>query len=273
LHLCHWGLRIPPISICNSNHLRPPSLPQTFKLKNLRSFGGLSNLAVIIILKATAKQAVGILIPQQHKCSAVTCHFHEPCTMNSYRYKDLTIQVVDEPAYEFRSSTNNFNYQKYFFGGGGQEYPTSKHGIKILQNDKILNSCIVIGSGGATGIHQNSALLDSDDLLLCCCDTVFCLSLPALDLKWKTQADQATCFQIFKQQNDYIIHGELQVTKLDKEGRIKWQFSGADIFVSADNEEEFKMESDGILLTDFAKTKYKLDFDGKLMWDTYKQSR
>jgi hypothetical protein len=28
-----------------------------------------SNLAVFIILKATAKQAVGILIPQQHKCA------------------------------------------------------------------------------------------------------------------------------------------------------------------------------------------------------------
>lgn len=190
--------------------------------------------------------------------------------MNLHQYKDLTIEVLDEPTYKFGSADNNFNYSKQYFGDGATEYPTSKHGIKIYQNDQSIDSCIIIGSGGATGIHENSSVLDKDQLLICCCDTVFCLTLPDLELKWKTQADQATCFQIFRQQEDYIIHGELQVTKLDKDGNKKWEFGGADIFVSIDNEEEFKIENDGILLTDFAKTKYKIDFDGKLLWDTYK---
>ncbi|WP_131561792.1 hypothetical protein [Pedobacter frigidisoli] len=165
---------------------------------------------------------------------------------------------------------HNFNYSKHYFGDSGTEYSASKQGIKLYQDDQIIDSCIVIGSGGATGVHQNSSLIDNDQLLLCCCDTVFCLTLPDLALKWKTQADQATCFQIFQHQYDYIIHGELQVTKLDKDGNKKWEFGGTDIFVSIDNEEEFKLETDGILLTDFAKTKYKIDFDGKLVWDTYK---
>lgn len=191
--------------------------------------------------------------------------------MNSYQYKDLTIEVIDEPTYTFGSSDNIFNYSKHYFGDGGTEYPTSKHGIRIYNDDQIIESCIIIGSGGATGIHQNSSLIDKDQLLLCCCNTIFCLTLEDLDLKWKVQADQATCFQIFQQQDDYIIHGELQVTKLDREGNQKWEFGGADIFVSIDNEQEFKLEPDGILLTDFAKTKYKIDFDGKLLWNTYKQ--
>ncbi len=191
--------------------------------------------------------------------------------MNRHQYKDLTIEVLDEPTYKFGSSDNNFNYSKHYFGNGATEYPTSKHGIKIYQDDQIIDSCIIIGSGGATDIHQNSSLLDKDQLIICCCDTIFCLRLPDLELKWKAQADQATCFQIFKQQDDYIVHGELQVAKLDKDGKIKWEFGGADIFVSIDNAEEFKIESDGILLTDFAKTKYKIDFDGKLIWDNYKR--
>ena len=191
--------------------------------------------------------------------------------MNIYQYKDLTIEVIDEPTYTFGSSDNTFNYSKHYFGDAGIEYPTSSHGIRVYEDDQIIVSCIIIGSGGATGIHQNSSLLDNDQLLLCCCDTVFCLKLPDLGLKWKVQADQATCFQIFQQQDYYIIHGELQVTKLDRAGNQKWGFGGADIFVSIDNEEEFKVEPDGILLTDFAKTKYKIDFDGKLLWDTYKQ--
>jgi len=192
--------------------------------------------------------------------------------MIKHHYKDLIIEVLDEPTYKFGSADNNFVYSKAYFGDNAEQYPTSKHGIKIYSDDKIIDSCIIIGSGGATGIHQNSSLLDSDQLLLCCCDTVFSLTIPDLELKWKTQADQATCFQIFKHKDDYIIHGELQVTKLDKDGNKKWEFGGADIFVSIDNEEEFKIESDGILLTDFAKTKYKIDFDGKLLWDTYERT-
>lgn len=191
--------------------------------------------------------------------------------MNSYQYKGLTIEVLDEPTYKFGSADNNFTYSKHYFGDGATKYPTSKHGIKIYQEDQIIDSCIVIGSGGATGIHQNSSILDNEKLLISCCDTIFCLTLPSLELKWKTQADQATCFQIFKQQDDYIVHGELQVAKLDKDGKIKWEFGGTNIFVSIDNEEEFKIENDGILLTDFGKTKYKIDFDGNLIWDTYKR--
>jgi hypothetical protein len=191
--------------------------------------------------------------------------------MNSYQYKDLIIEVVNEPTYKFGSADNNFNYLKHYFGDRVIGYQTSKHGIKIYQNDQIIDSCIVISSGGATDVHQTSSLLDNDQLLLCCCDTIFCLTLPGLNLKWQTQADQSTCFQIFKQQGSYIIHGEIQVTKLDENGNEKWSFGGADIFVNIDNEEEFKLESDGILLTDFAKAKYKIDFDGKLLWSTYKR--
>jgi len=185
--------------------------------------------------------------------------------MNLYRYKDLTVEVLDEPTYKYGSADNDFYYSKTYFGDGAEQYPTSKHGVKIYQDDQVIDSCIIIGSGGVTGIHQNSSLIDNDRLVICCCDTVFSLTLPDLALKWKTQADQTTCFQIFKQQTSYIVHGEIQITKLDKDGNKRWEFGGTDIFVSIDNEEGFKIESDGILLTDFAKTKYKIDFDGKLI--------
>ena len=190
--------------------------------------------------------------------------------MNHYQYQDLTIEVLDVPIYTCDSADNSFVYNKHYFSGDEQDYHTSKHGIKIFRDESIIDSCIVIGSYGPTGVHQNSSLLDGDQLLVCCGNTVFCLTLPDLNLKWKTQADWATCFQIFKHQDAYIVHGELDVTKLNKDGQVEWQFSGADIFVSIDNEVAFTIESDGILLTDFNKAKYKIDFDGKLLWDTFK---
>ena len=185
--------------------------------------------------------------------------------MNRYRYNDLIIEVLDEPTYTL-SSTNNFSYSKQYFGVDAKKYPTSAHGIKIYNADQIIDSCIVIASGGATGIHSTASLLDNDHLLLCCSDTVFCLILQDLELKWKVQADQGTCFQIFKQHDDYITHGEVQVTKLDKDGNIKWEFGGGSLLVSIDNDEEFKIESDGIIITDFSNTKYKIDFNGKLIY-------
>ncbi len=185
--------------------------------------------------------------------------------IDPYQYKNLTIEISDEPNYRFDSNDNNFCYSKHYFADGANKYPTSKHGIKIYRKDQIIDSCIVIGSGGSIGIYENSALLDTDQLLICCSNTIFCLTLPDLELKWRTKADQATCFQIFKYKDDYLIHGELQVSKLDSNGKIKWEFSGADVFVSRDNEEEFRIENDAILLTDFVGTKYMIDFNGKLI--------
>ncbi|RZK70863.1 MAG: hypothetical protein EOO85_20625, partial [Pedobacter sp.] len=127
--------------------------------------------------------------------------------MNGQQYKDLRIEVLDEPNYKVGSADNNFNYSSSYFGDGAKEYPTSRHGIKVFQDEVQINNCVLIASGGATGIHQNSSLVDNDHLLICCCDTIFCLTLPDLKLKWKTQCDPATCFQIYKHQDDYIIHG------------------------------------------------------------------
>ncbi|ALJ01582.1 hypothetical protein DC20_19140 [Rufibacter tibetensis] len=121
---------------------------------------------------------------------------------------------------------------------------------------------MIIGSGGATGISENSSLVGSDTILVCCCDTVFCLTLPSLELKWQAQADQATCFGIYNLQEGYVVHGEMEVTRLDKKGNIKWQFGGADIFVSLNDEEAFRLNADHIELTDFCQRKYLIDFDG-----------
>ncbi len=185
--------------------------------------------------------------------------------MNSYQYRDISIQVFDDPTYTFGSADNKFTYSKHNFSDGGLEYPTSKHGIKIFCDEMETNNCIVIGSGGATGIHQTSSLVDRDQLLICCCDTIFCLTLPDLELKWQVRADQATCFEIYKLQDDYIVHGEIEITRLDRDGNVKWQFGGSDIFVSFDNNEAFRLNDDHIALTDFYNIKYKIDFDGKVI--------
>jgi len=185
--------------------------------------------------------------------------------MNRYEYENLIIEVSDEPSFTYGSADNNYKFSKHYFGDGGYKHPTSKHGIKIFSKDQLINDCIIIGSGGATCISLNSSVINNEELIICCCDTVFCLTIEGLKLKWQTRADQATCFGVYKLQNAYIIHGEIEISKLDQHGNIIWQFGGADIFVSFDEKESFRLNPDHIALTDFYKTKYKIDFDGKIL--------
>jgi outer membrane protein assembly factor BamB len=185
--------------------------------------------------------------------------------MNIYQYNDLEIKIFNDSTYKFGSADNNSDYLKWYFGDNAQEYPTSKHGIKVYKDDLEINSCVIIGSGGGTGIFDNSTIIDNQRLLICCCDTLFCLSLSDLELIWKTKVDDATCFQVFKLNEDYLTYGEIYVSRLDKDGKIKWQFGGADIFVSIDNSEPFIINKDHLILTDFCGTKYKIDFNGSII--------
>ncbi len=185
--------------------------------------------------------------------------------MSQYQYKDLIVEVLNEPGYESGVDNNAFNYSKEHFASMAYDFPTSKHGVKIFQDGKLISDCIIIGYGGKTDVSQNSALIDDDVLLICCCNSVFCLTLTELELVWKTEADFASCFQIFKHKDNYLVHGELQVTQLDRDGYINWEFKEVGILMSLDGEEVFKIESDWIELTNLDGTKYKIDFDGNSM--------
>lgn len=177
-------------------------------------------------------------------------------------YNDFTIEVFDDPTYKYESADNVHDYKNAYFGKDAQEYPASKHGIRILKDGDETNSCVIIGSAGATGIHENSFLIDNDQLVICCCNTIFCLSLPDLSLRWSTIADWSTCFSIHKLESDYIVHGEMVITRLSPGGKIIWEYGGRDIFVSIDSE-GFQINTDHIEVLDFYNMKYKIGFDGK----------
>ena len=100
--------------------------------------------------------------------------------MNQYEYNDLKIEVFNDRA----DSPNN--YPLIYFSGDKSDYPVSHHGIRVLENGIAKTSCLLIGSGGATGIHENSSLIKENKLLVCCCDTIFCINLPTLQLDRKS---------------------------------------------------------------------------------------
>jgi len=70
-------------------------------------------------------------------------------------------------------------------------------------------------------------------------------------------------FRIYRFDTGYVIHGETEIIKLNKEFNEEWSFSGRDIFVKPDNGVNFEIKNGRIGVVDFQGCFYILDKDGK----------
>ena len=138
--------------------------------------------------------------------------------------------------------------------------------IYLYKAEEEIKSIVLTAGGSVSSLWEKSALLDGDRLLIACGNEVFCILLPSLELLWHTQVDMATCFEVVPYQDDYITHGEMEISRLNRQGEILWQFSGKDIFVSPiERTPSFTLTPKGIELVDFNYESYFIDYNGKLL--------
>ena len=176
--------------------------------------------------------------------------------------KKYEIDIDYHPTYKSGSADNLFKFDFEYLEDHKKTAPTI-FGIKVLENGSCLKSAVINAEGGETGVHNSALVLEEDRLILCCGDKIFCLSIPDLTLLWKTKADDFTCFQIFAHQNSYIVHGEINISRLNHDGTILWQYSGEDVFMNMEDEVECELKEDYIIASDFNNKIYKIDYDGK----------
>ena len=175
-------------------------------------------------------------------------------------FGSYTIKFYDE--IDYISDINS--YYKVFISGD-IDVLTSQIGIELFENERLISSCLIGSGGGGTGITENSFLFSQDELVVCCSNTVFKLTIPNLNLQWKTVADIYTCFGIYNLEKDYIIRGEGEITRLNNNGEIVWQRGGRDIWTTAEGVDDFAIYDNYILATDWDYYRYKFDFDGNLL--------
>ncbi|MBE9577220.1 hypothetical protein [Flavobacterium proteolyticum] len=179
------------------------------------------------------------------------------------KHDNLVISIFSDSAYSLDSTDNLNNYDKKYFDESDYIFP-SIYTIKVAKNGEEFSA--VIGSeGGATAASNTSVIVDNNKLFMCCGDSVYCLSLPELNLNWKTKADMITCFELFKIDNFFIVHGELQISRLSLEGVIEWQQSGKDIFVTPNGKNDFEIKNGIIIAKDCDNDEYKFDFEGNVI--------
>lgn len=181
-------------------------------------------------------------------------------------FGEYNIEIVNENNYIIGSADNRFHYEAIYCHYEDDAYsPTSSYGITV-HSDGIRKTAIVMAAGGATRVGSNLALIDGQNLVLTCCNKVFCLQLPDLKLNWVIKADMATCFAIYQYKESYIIHGETEITRLDQSGAITWKVGARDIFVNNEHVcAEFEMHDEYIKLMDWQGYRYKLYYDGTIV--------
>ena len=182
------------------------------------------------------------------------------------KYKNLEIEIIDEDNFDLNSVDNKRFYGRIYSTDSVLEYnPTTKHGIRIMQNGIEKQSALLLGFSGATGIYKNSYLIKKEKLFICCSNEIYSLNLKDLSLNWKNEFDIATCFGIYEFGEDFIIHGELEINRINQYGNIKWTFGAKDIFVNPDGKTEIKINENRIELIDWEGTFYELNENGKLV--------
>jgi hypothetical protein len=113
---------------------------------------------------------------------------------------------------------------------------------------------------------DHCAILDNDRLLVLMDDVLTVFNVNTGNLLLQKRYNQfCTYFRIYSFDNAYIIHGECEIVKLNRDYEIEWRFSGRDIFVRQSADDAFVISGDVIQLYDFYDNYYEIDKSGKLI--------
>ena len=124
--------------------------------------------------------------------------------------------------------------------------------------------------GSAYGRVDNSAVME-DDTLIVLANTILVsidcrtISMKSHEIKSDTIPFFKVLLGIYRFDNAYIVHGEIDILKLSPAFEIEWSYSGGDIFITQDGSCPFRIENDIIHLTDWNGRKYAVNKFGKDM--------
>lgn len=183
-------------------------------------------------------------------------------------FENYEIELSNDKEFKLNSTDKNLKYDFAYQDEEALNYQCSQHAIKVFASGQLYKSAIVCAIAGRTTIHSQTAVVDNNDIFICCANKVFSLSLPDLKLNWMTEVDMATCFGIYKADNGLFTHGEMTVKRLDYSGQIIWDTGLRDIIVNIEEnreQDEFVLHDTYISLMDFNSNKYQLGFDGKFI--------
>lgn len=187
--------------------------------------------------------------------------------MHTLLHRQLEVRIDNDPSFTFGSLDNPNSYNHSYRLDDEPYLPSTLHTVTVVQGDHVvISSCILGSTGGVSGVHEHSAIIRSDSLLIAVGPFIASLRLPSLVLNWKVKTDWATCFGVYHSPENhcYISHGEIDVAAVSYDGVILWTNSGADIFTNG-----FSVSQNEITAFDWNEDRYRWDIrTGKLLETT-----
>jgi hypothetical protein len=175
-----------------------------------------------------------------------------------HQYK---VSLIDEPAYNQNSLDTVRGYRSELCRPDADE-SCCAHGVIAGDIISPETSTIILGTGGATGVHENSIAHTENICFIAAGDSVFALEVPSLKMLWCKKVDLSSCFGVFwvEKQGCLITWGEIFVCRFSMDGNKIWKTSGADIFT-----QRFELAGDAIEVIDFNNDKYRINIrNGKI---------
>ncbi len=171
-----------------------------------------------------------------------------------------TIDSVDNRPYDI--IMNPFKYKRNNYAKA----------MEIVIQNEVYDETRIALIGSLYGYESDCAVLNNKELLVLIDKDIFIINIDDYMLvKYKSTDCFGDNFAVYLVNDGYIIHGEMEIFKLDYELNKVWQFSGADIFVTQDDKLPFLIDGDRLKIYDWNGTYYEIDLNGNLIYDTYKK--
>lgn len=171
-----------------------------------------------------------------------------------------TIDSVDNKPYDI--IMNPFKYTRNNYAKA----------MEIVIQNEVYEETRIALIGSLYGYESDCAVLNNKELLVLIDKDIFIINIDDYMLiKYKNIDCFGDNFAVYLVHDGYIIHGEMEIFKLDYELNKVWEFSGADIFVTQDDKLPFLIDGDRLKIYDWNGAYYEIDLNGNLIYDTYKK--
>ena len=169
------------------------------------------------------------------------------------------VMFHEEPTYSPRSADNARRYAREYELQEKGYSPASSYGVVCRGPLGQESSCILFAGGGCTRVHQQSAVIIGPRCFIGVGDQLCGLVLPSLEMCWTVKIDLATCFGVYysARHRCLLSHGELEIARVDLDGRVIWSHGGRDIF-----SEDFRVFDDHVEAVDFYHDVYRFEING-----------
>lgn len=155
------------------------------------------------------------------------------------------------------------------------EYKSNSLFVNIQKRDsEIYKNLEINGLDGGFYLHKSteddksqSIKLNENNLIMSLGFTILSLNLNEIEINWILRPDIAELFEFYDLENDILLRGEHRIFRIDKNGNVKWEYGGRDIWVNLEGKSEVNIEENKIRLFDFESNEYLLNFDGELLED------